>query len=322
MTCRQCFIFLITPYPQYGSEIWGIELAKLKKEGDNNNYFSKHLDGNPIAQLELKFFKRLLHVRRNTPTTAVRGELGRHPLTIKATTRSLKYLNQIKSRPQNKLIMQAYHESVKMTNEGQKTWYSKLKDLTHKLKLTLTSHITTKTYLKKFSRKTEKDLESKYETFWHQQLNLTTSKVKNRGGNKLRIYCKLKQNFSLEKYLVTVDNNIHRNAISQLRMSCHSLNIETLRGIVTNPQERVCKHCNLLKVEDEMHFFIDCPFYSTKRKILLDPLLKAPNASHFNSEDKFIWLLTNEDKNVCKTVGKFIHECFVYRNKSKGDPNL
>lgn len=176
-TMLHIFDHTIVPILLYGAEVWGIDMAKQKKRGETNNeYFEQHLDGNNISLLELKFYKRLLHVRRNTPTIAVRGELGRHPLTIKAIAKSIKYFNQIKSKPENKLVVKALQESISMSNQGQATWYSKLTKLTQTINSPLTSPNTSKSYLKTFNRNTEKNLTNKYEDLWHKQLNSTTSK--------------------------------------------------------------------------------------------------------------------------------------------------
>jgi hypothetical protein len=39
----------------YGSEVWGLELVKLSKTGNNTDlYFESHLDSNVLPQLEIK----------------------------------------------------------------------------------------------------------------------------------------------------------------------------------------------------------------------------------------------------------------------------
>ena len=155
-----------------------------------------------------------------------------------------------------------------------------------------------------------------YETFWDFQINAPSSKQKNKGGNKLRTYNKLKQNFSLEPYLTAINDTWHRSAYTQIRISSHRLNIEALRGKVKDPTDRLCNMCNLKVMEDEIHFMATCPKYKTPRDNLLLAVKNVPNIQQLNDENKTIWLLTNEDKNICKRVGKYINECLKIRREN------
>jgi len=157
-------------------------------------------------------------------------------------------------------------------------------------------------------------LESKYTEYWHKQLNSATSIAKNRGGNKLRTYANLKQNFSPEKYLDHIENQSYRKSLTQLRLSSHPLNIEALRGTIHNPDNRLCEMCSLNKVEDEKHFVTECALYSNLRMDLYKNL-ESNNFLNLSSENKFIWILTNEDKTICKLVGKFLTDCFSKRKE-------
>ena len=78
------FIFdhTVAPILLYGSEVWGLQFAKLGKKHNSDFYMEKQLENNDLSHLEIKFYKRLLQVKRNTVTLAVRSELGRHPITI------------------------------------------------------------------------------------------------------------------------------------------------------------------------------------------------------------------------------------------------
>ena len=312
-TMIHIFDHTIAPILLYGAEVWGINLAKLRKKGANNNFFEKNLEGNPLTQLELKFCRRLLHVKRNTPLIGVRGELGRYPITIKAITRSIKYLNQIEKRAQGKLIKDAMQECIALENNGQTTWFSELHRFSQTLDIPIISPNNSKDQLKTFIRKTEKKLENKYDIFWHQQLNLSTSKVKNRGGNKLRTYNKIKQHFEFESYLGNIENTSHRKAVTQLRLSAHTLRIESQRGLIPDPKNRTCQQCNLNMMEDEIHFLTECPFYNQLRTQLDAKLTHIYAYKDLSNENKLIWLLSNEDKEICKLVGKFVYDCFDLR---------
>lgn len=75
--------------------------------------------------------------------------------------------------------------------------------------------------------------------------------------NKLRSYCKVKENYELENYLQINTKPRHAKiAFTKLRISSHSLVIETGRHHKPNKipaNERYCRQCdpNRNKIEDE-----------------------------------------------------------------------
>ena len=166
-----------------------------------------------------------------------------------------------------------------------------------------------------------RQLKGAYEAFWYQQLDRDTSKATSKGGNKLRSYRKVKQCFQMEPYLESIDNSAHRKNVTQLRLSAHRLNIEALRGTVTNPSMRKCTRCNLNETEDEEHFLLQCSAYSDFRSEFTQIVEQTyPNVRHFNNAQWFIFILTVEDKPTCKALGKFLSSCMIRRYQS--DPSV
>ena len=95
---------------------------------------------------------------------------------------------------------------------------------------------------------------------------LDNKQDKNRGGKKLHTCSKIKQHFKIEQYLTLIHNTAHRRALTQLRLRSHQLHIETLRGTVREPRDRLCTKCSLSKTEDEIHFITECPHYIDHRQ--------------------------------------------------------
>ena len=59
------------------------------------------------------------------------------------------------------------------------------------------------------------------------------------------------------------------------------------------------------KVEDEVHFLIECNIYGSRNKFLDQVHLKFPGTAGLSNKDKFIFLMTQEDpemKALLKTV--------------------
>ena len=139
-------------------------------------------------------------------------------------------------------------------------------------------------------------------------------------GNKLRCYRTFKNHFHTEKYLSACNNCTVRQNLARLRLSSHKLEIETGRYTSiknrVEPVDRICQHCNLNTCEDEEHFMIYCNKYKALRKILFDTLsVSHPIFTSIHDENKFIWLMANEDPLVINLCGVYIINCFLLRNK-------
>ena len=69
----------------------------------------------------------------------------------------------------------------------------------------------------------------------------------------------------MEPYPRLISNLRYRNALTRLRTSSHTLEIE--RGRYTTPKtpvcDRLCRTCNV--TEDEIHFILNCVEYGNMR---------------------------------------------------------
>ena len=96
---------------------------------------------------------------------------------------------------------------------------------------------------------------------------------------------------------------------TKLRCSNHSLLIEQDRYSKLEVAERLCKKCN--KVEDEIHFLIECKLYdSVRKKFFSDNNIISIDG---NTRDTFMYCLNNKDKNFILNVAKFTTACFELR---------
>ena len=80
--------------------------------------------------------------------------------------------------------------------------------------------------------------------------------------------------------------------------------------------ERKCFKCKV-DVEDEFHFVIKCPLYAAERKVLFDAF--SENCKNFDSlteEQKFIFILSNEDTDLTKILAKFLFRSFKIRESA------
>ena len=126
---------------------------------------------------------------------------------------------------------------------------------------------------------------------------------------------KIEHRFSMKKikivfrYLSYITDTRHRTALTRLRLSSHSLHIETGRHTGTDREDRICTLCRT-GVEDESHFLITCPMYNDLRsKHLTD--FRGTLTSSLSDLEKALALLMSEN---LKPLAKFIFEASEMRN--------
>ena len=107
-------------------------------------------------------------------------------------------------------------------------------------------------------------MKKKYISYWIQTLQ---------HSQKLSFYCTFKKNYSLSAYLELTRKNPSRKSLVKLRISSRKLRIETGRYDKIPRDERLCSLCNCNKIEDETHFLLDCPSYSSIRDRFFSKIL-------------------------------------------------
>ena len=137
------------------------------------------------------------------------------------------------------------------------------------------------------------------------------------GNNKLRNYKEYKSVFNCESYLEINDPSLRRS-IAQIRLSAHKLNIESGRYNGRNqyvpPADRTCRNCALNDMEDELHFVLKCTAYDHLRADLLKQFeVGNPHFSSYNIHQKFIWIMSNENLDNLKSLGKYISAALKVR---------
>ena len=110
-------------------------------------------------------------------------------------------------------------------------------------------------------------------------------------------------------------NEKYRKAISRFRSSSHQLFIETGRHTIpkTPLNERICKYCDKYEIDDEIHMTLSCTFHKTERAIFFSEL--PQNYIDLPTNELFIKLLSDNNKDVVINLGKFIYNCFEQRKK-------
>jgi hypothetical protein len=100
----------------------------------------------------------------------------------------------------------------------------------------------------------------KHTNFWKYKLD---------NCSKLDYY---KTDYKLEEYVTNIKNQPQRRALSQFRISCHKLNVESGRYHNVPRKQRLCEFCDMGEVEDECHFALFYKYYTNDRKNLNEKL--------------------------------------------------
>ena len=123
-----------------------------------------------------------------------------------------------------------------------------------------------------------------------QWLNVVNSSSKCDSFKQFKIRVKF------ENYHIDVTNKKHRVAISKLRTSDHKLMIEQgEENKAKNRSFRTCPRCKCC-IENECHFLVSCAIYNSRDIVCQKIEEKYPSLVELDIENKFILLLSQEDK--------------------------
>ena len=141
-------------------------------------------------------------------------------------------------------------------------------------------------------------MKSEYIKYWKNSLGNP-----NDNSGKLYLYRRIKGNFKIEPYLKQVNKNKIRRAMTALRISSHSLEIE--RGRYANkkggPIDRKNRFCTLCRKQgfdnlgDEEHALMVCPTFELERKEVIENISNThPSFLRLNNYDKMVFMLKCE----------------------------
>ena len=123
--------------------------------------------------------------------------------------------------------------------------------------------------------------------------------------------CKDDGRFDLTRanWTTFVGSNSLRNEITRFRMGSHNLEVEVGRWVRVERNSRLCKCCNLARVEDEAHFLFDCPNYDELRMEFNELFLEPTGGALIHSVRAFF---ENDDMNK---LGQYLKRSFRRRTE-------
>lgn len=318
-TAMHIFDHTILPILSYGCDIWGVFNSKGRKATSDKEYCLENVFKDFVPdKLHIKFGKRLLGVGKRATNNAILGELGRFPLYINILSLMVKSWHRIANKAQvdeKSLLVLAYSVSDNLRAKGYDSWCSNIKFILENLELGNIFHNPNSIDSKSLGRLIRIKLEDRFSNKWKKELVHGPCRKGGNSGSKLRSYVEFKYFIGQEPYLHLVKNQSHRRALTKFRISAHTLAIEQGRYKNIPPEKRICPNCNLNKVEDELHFLIECPNNEFNRNEFLKSCEEHIPNTFFNLTDrnKFIWLMSNETKEIVVPLAKLIFQCFQNR---------
>ena len=306
------FNHLIKPIITYGSEILApFTKHQLDTLNKDNEMLSEYALKSEAEKVHIKFCKTTLGLKRNCPTLAVLGELGEFPVTIYMLATMVKFWHRIATLSDNSLVHLAYNE-VRILPEDKNDWLNSVKFI---LKLIDMEHIyinANQISSNVLYKKTLKKLNEIFNSQWCKKVN--QSSINSKSNPKLRTYKLFKKELRAETYL-NLPQFKFRKLIAKFRCSDHQLRIETGRHQKLEISQRTCGMCKSGKVENEIHFLIECEAYCDLRQTFLGPNLNSILAAT-QIEYAFINVLTAQDISRQNNFAQFLQQATELRTKT------
>ena len=279
------FNLTIVPILNYGAEIWG-----------GNEWYE-------LEKIHLYACKFTLGVKQSTTTDSIYAEMGRYPLFTCRKIAIIKYINRLKGLSDERLAKKAFKQMCLDDIKGHYNWFSRVNDM---LKDNSINYNDPNEVIKKKIKETfQKQLKG----------NLHEAIVNEK---KLRTYARFKTIHNFESYLYKIQSFKRRSYFTRFRLGVHDLEIEKGRYSNIQKELRFCRSCITMKiqaVEDELHFLLHCPFYMKERDFMLQKIeQRYPNVKILSDENKFIWIMSQEDDDCIQWVATYIHKAMEKRS--------
>ena len=215
-TSLNLFDSLIKPILLYASDFWG----PLKLPANN-----------PIENLQMRVYKELLGVSKQTTNIGVFLELGRTTLDVNAVKMGIKNWERIRKGKANCILYASYQDAVKENLP----WIQGIKGHIQRnglLSLFINEYPDAPDFIHK----------KLYQIMVDQFNQNAISSIQN-SESKLRTYALIKSEIGMEKYLTEMKNVQLRIKYTKFRISNHNLMIEKGRYTGLKPEERSCPFC-------------------------------------------------------------------------------
>ena len=271
----------VMPIIDYCSGIWGASNSKFAEKIQNRAY---------------RYF---LGVHAKTPIHVLTGDMGWMPVKSRMRLNILKYYNRLIKMDHNRLTYKLFENDIQ--NISNENWSSDLANILEEIGMT--NSLITGQEINLDSAKEKllcvDDLE------WQESIA---------NKPKLRTYVKFKCHINTEDYVTLNLNRKERSLLTKLRSGTLPLAIEKGRYRNQALEQRVCILCHQNEIEDEIHFVINCPYYSTHREKFFLYIANHVSADlNLPPQEKFLFLMKLSSKDL-RCLAKYLVSIWDSRN--------
>ena len=198
-----------------------------------------------------------------TPNHMVYGDLGRYPLSINSSVRSIRYWLKLCCMREERLPKQAFLMLLNSCIKSGRNWAERVKLCLFQLGFGyawLNSGVGDEKHFLSLVKQRLTDCQI-------QEWN-----AKNNSSERYVWYSSFKQQFGLEDYMNTIDIKKFRDVLIRFRFGVNNLNNNKRYNNEVDSNCPWCEEC-----ENEYHFLLQCPVYEKLRKrYILRYLSKTP----------------------------------------------
>jgi hypothetical protein len=214
-TLLHIFDHTVTPVLLYGSEVWGTSMVnKINKEERFLFNLSTNMKQENVHIRFLQIFSRCR--QENNKYSCFRGA---GTISIEVILNIFRYFRYL-LKSEDVLLFEALKVSKSLKSLNINSWYGSIENLMQYINIDVEKVKNMKIDLKSliYSK-----LKQKYNFVWRSEIY--DDRNNKQGGNKLRTYRLFKDNISLAKYLLIL-NEDERRVLTKFRVSAHNLEIE------------------------------------------------------------------------------------------------
>ena len=244
--------------------------------------------------------RNVLHVKPTSSNIIVLGEVGKFPPSVYSQIYTMCYVNRLHHMDANRIPKHAYNELVRLGDIGLNNW------TTDAFQLVKSFNIDIELSPDVFKVTCKKAVFTQFLIKWHNDcIDIQSNPI-------LRMYSLIKSVFETSPHLLHVRDSRYRDALSKLRASSHTLEIERGRHQGIARHDRLCHKCCV--IESELHFVLYCKINQLERDILFEKM-STIDSCFVHRNDKFDILMTNRNAQILTWFGKFIHKSFGIRQE-------
>ena len=318
----QLFDSLVTPVALYACEFW-LPFVLPKKSFNSKTSLLSAWDGLKCETINQQCARMIFSVHRKASRLAVLGDLGRYPLAIKAMAQTLSYRQCLLSKPADSPIGLAMAEMRDMAKKGTDCWLTRTNKMADLLNVPSGQYCNSKFS----SRPILKSIKGSFDRYWIDEISSSRVGKDGEPHNKLLSYSSFKSSFTVEPYLLLVQNRNQRCHLSRLRVSAHRLGCEILR--YRQPpvprSQRFCKYCPpvpgaglqaaVRPVDDEVHCLTACVAGQGRAEMYNSISASNINFTNMCNINKFKTLVCSTTSYNCKIVSRFLKDQFRKRDE-------